>query len=78
MAALKLCAFGKSLGVVLPKGLLARLDMGEGGTLHVVAAPDGPRLKRVAPESEWQMAAARACATKAFRRAPPLPRWASA
>jgi putative addiction module antidote len=59
MATLKLRAIGNSVGVVLPKDLLARLDLQEGDTLHVVEAPDGLRLKRADPEFERQMVAAR-------------------
>ena len=44
MATLKLRAIGNSVGVVLPKDLLARLRVGEGDTLHVVETPDGGLL----------------------------------
>lgn len=59
MATLKLRAIGNSVGVVLPKDLLAKLDLQEGDTLHVVEAPDGLRLKRADPDFERQMDAAR-------------------
>lgn len=59
MATLKLRAIGNSVGVVLPKDLLARLDLKEGDTLHVVEASDGLRLQRADPEFERQMDAAR-------------------
>ena len=58
-ATLKLRAIGNSMGVVLPKELLAKLDLREGDTLHVVEAPDGLRLKRADPEFERQMEVAR-------------------
>jgi len=35
MASLKLRAIGNSAGVVLPKELLAKLDLRDGDTLHV-------------------------------------------
>ncbi len=42
---------GASLGVVLPKELLAELDLGEGDTLYPVRTPDGVELTRYDPES---------------------------
>ena len=59
MAALKLRAIGNSVGVVLPKELLAKLGLREGDTLHVVESPDGLRLKRADPDFERQMEVAR-------------------
>jgi putative addiction module antidote len=59
MATLKLRAIGNSVGVVLPKELLARLNVGEGDTLYVIEAPDGFRLKRSDPAFERQMEEAR-------------------
>lgn len=59
MATLKLRAIGNSVGVVLPKELLAKLGLGEGDTLHLLDAPDGIRLKRADPEFERQMEEAR-------------------
>ncbi len=59
MATLKLRAIGNSVGVVLPKELLAKLDLREGDTLHVVESPDGFRLKRAEPDFEQQMEVAR-------------------
>ena len=44
MATLKLRAIGNSVGVVLPKELLAKLNLGEGDTLHVIEQPDGGLL----------------------------------
>ena len=41
MATLKLRAIGNSVGVVLPKELLAQLKVKEGDTLHAVAQPEG-------------------------------------
>jgi putative addiction module antidote len=59
MATLKLRSIGNSVGVVLPKELLARLNLREGDTLYVVEGPDGFRLKRSDPEFERQMEVAR-------------------
>ena len=59
MATLKLRAIGNSVGVVLPKELLARLNVAEGDTLHVIEAPDGLRLKRSDPVFERQREEAR-------------------
>ncbi|MBR0654161.1 AbrB/MazE/SpoVT family DNA-binding domain-containing protein [Plastoroseomonas arctica] len=44
MATLKLRAIGNSVGVVLPKELLARLNIGEGDVLHAVEQPGGAVL----------------------------------
>lgn len=44
MATLKLRAIGNSVGVVLPKELLAQLKVKEGDTLHAIAQPDGSVL----------------------------------
>ena len=59
MATLKLRSIGNSVGVVLPKELLARLNLREGDTLHVVESPDGFRVKRSDPDFERQMETAR-------------------
>ena len=58
-ATLKVRAVGNSLGVVLPRDVLARLRVGEGDTLHVVETEDGIRLVRHDPEFGRQMEAAR-------------------
>lgn len=55
MATLKLRAIGNSVGVVLPKELLARLDLREGDTVHVVEQPGGLTLTRLSPEQEEQL-----------------------
>ena len=59
MATIKLRAVGNSVGVVLPKDLLARLNLREGDSLHLVEGPDGFRLKRADPDFERQMEVAR-------------------
>ncbi len=56
---LKVTRIGNSAGVVLPKELLAHLDVEIGGTLSVSKTPRGIELS--APEADFdaQMAAAR-------------------
>jgi putative addiction module antidote len=41
MTALKLTAIGTSTGVVIPKEMLARMNLSKGDTLYVTEAPDG-------------------------------------
>ena len=41
MVQLKVRKFGNSLGVVLPKEVLSRLQAGDGQALYLVEAPDG-------------------------------------
>jgi len=48
--ALKIRKFGNSLGVVLPKDLLADLDVGEGDLLYPVRTPEGIRFTPYDPE----------------------------
>lgn len=55
MATLKLRAVGNSVGVVLPKELLARLNLAEGDSLQVVESPDGLLLTVVPQETEAQL-----------------------
>jgi putative addiction module antidote len=55
MATLKLRAIGNSVGVVLPKDLLAKLNLDEGDTVQVVETQDGFLLTRVEPDVEEQL-----------------------
>lgn len=41
MVEIKLRKIGNSLGVILPKEALARLNVGEGDALFITEAPDG-------------------------------------
>lgn len=41
---LKLTQIGNSVGIVLPKELLAKLRVGKGDTLTVIETPDGIEL----------------------------------
>lgn len=60
MATLKLRNIGNSVGVVLPKELLARLNVGPGDTLHAVEQPGGGvLLTTLDPEVARQLAVGR-------------------
>jgi putative addiction module antidote len=59
MSALKLTAIGNSVGVILPKEVLARLGVGKGDTLFAVETDGGLRLTTSDPEFEKQMEVAR-------------------
>jgi putative addiction module antidote len=41
MTTLKLTTVGSSTGVVIPKEMLTRLNVGKGDTLHAVETPEG-------------------------------------
>lgn len=56
---LKLTQIGNSVGVVLPKELLARLHVEKGDTLYATESPDGVRLTPFNPEFEKQIEMAR-------------------
>ena len=59
MTALKLTSIGNSVGVVLPKELLAKLGVGKGDTLYAVETQDGLRLTVADAAFEAQMQVAR-------------------
>ena len=59
MSALKLTAIGNSVGVILPKEVLARLGVGKGDTLFAVETDGGLRLTTSDPDFEKQMEVAR-------------------
>ncbi len=59
MTALKLTQIGNSVGLILPKEVLARLKMEKGDTLFLTDAADGVMLTPYSPAFESQMAAAR-------------------
>lgn len=60
MTQLKVRPIGNSLGVVLPKEALARLNVKDGDTLFLTEGPDGSmRITPYDPEFEAQMRAAR-------------------
>jgi putative addiction module antidote len=55
MPALKLTQIGNSVGVILPKEVLARLKLSKGDTLHVTETPDGIALTPYDPSFEQQL-----------------------
>lgn len=59
MNALKLTQIGNSVGVILPKEVLARLKVGKGDTLYVTDAPTGVTLTPYDPALEEQLALGR-------------------
>ena len=59
MTTLKLTQIGNSVGVILPKEMLARLKLEKGDTVFVTDAVDGIMLSPYSAEFETQMAAAR-------------------
>lgn len=59
MTALKLSRIGNSVGVVLPKDVLARLRLEAGDTIYLTESPDGYRLTPYDAEFEAQMRIAR-------------------
>ncbi len=59
MTTLKLTQIGNSVGVILPKEVLARLKVEKGDSLFVTEAANGVTLTAYNPEFEAQMEAAR-------------------
>ncbi|MBV9077026.1 MAG: AbrB/MazE/SpoVT family DNA-binding domain-containing protein [Methylobacteriaceae bacterium] len=59
MVALKLTQIGNSVGIVLPKEVQSRLNVGKGDVLYLTEGPDGFRLTPYAPDFEAQMSVAR-------------------
>ena len=55
MHALKLTQIGNSVGVILPKEVLARLRLSKGDTLHVSETPGGIALTPYDPNFEAQV-----------------------
>ena len=55
MTTIKIRAVGNSLGVVLPKELIARLRVSKGDKLFVQETVDGIRLTPYDPEFQQQM-----------------------
>ena len=55
MSAIKLTQVGNSVGVILPKELLARLRLEKGDELYALETPDGIRLTTYDPELAAQM-----------------------
>jgi putative addiction module antidote len=59
MHTLKLTQIGNSVGLILPKEVLAKLDVTKGDEVYLTESPDGVRLTVHNPEFEAQMKAAR-------------------
>lgn len=59
MHALKLTQIGNSVGVILPKEVLAQLNVEKGDTVYLTSSPDGMRLTPHDPAFSHQMQAAR-------------------
>lgn len=55
MAALKLTQIGNSVGVILPKEVLARLKLGKGDTVFVTDAANGVTLTPYDPTLEEEL-----------------------
>ena len=59
MNALKLTQIGNSVGVILPKEVLARLKLEKGDTVFLTEAADGITLTPYSAQFETQMGEAR-------------------
>ena len=59
MHSLKLTQIGNSVGVILPREMLAKLGMAKGDTIYAVDQPDGVRLTVADPDFAAQMDVAR-------------------
>ena len=57
MTALKLTQIGNSVGVILPKDVLARLKLGKGNTVFVTDAAHGVTLTPYDPTLDEQLSA---------------------
>jgi putative addiction module antidote len=55
MVKLKVTQIGNSLGVVLPKEVLARLKLGKGDSLFLTEGPDGWRMSPYDPDIAEQL-----------------------
>ena len=64
MSALKVTQIGNSLGVILPKEVLAHLKVEKGDLLYVSETVNGVLISPYSPEFEQQMDAARSIMKK--------------
>ena len=55
MHTLKLTQIGNSVGVILPKELVAKMGLTKGDTVYAIEQPDGVRLTTADPDFEAQM-----------------------
>ncbi len=56
---LKVTQIGNSLGVILPREVLADLDLAKGDQLYLTRSPEGYRFTKNDPEFERKMTLAR-------------------
>ena len=66
MTALKIRKIGNSAGVILPKEMLADLNVKEGEVIHLVKSGAGYSLHAEVPDFERKMEAARYVMRKRF------------
>jgi putative addiction module antidote len=59
MISLKLTSIGNSVGLVLPKDVLAKLKVEKGDVVYLTESPEGYKLTPYDPEFERQMETAR-------------------
>lgn len=64
MHAMKLTQIGNSIGLILPKEILARLKLEKGDTVFVTETPEGVAITPYDPQFADQMDAARAVMKK--------------
>ncbi len=64
MHTLKLTQIGNSVGLILPKEVLARLKLEKGDTVFLTETPDGVAMTPYDPQFAEQMDAARAIMKK--------------
>ncbi len=64
MHALKLTQIGNSVGVILPKEVLANLTLEKGDTIFITETPNGYLVTPYDPTFEAQMSSARAVMKK--------------
>jgi putative addiction module antidote len=57
--AVKITTIGNSVGIVLPKEILAKLNVEKGDSLYLVDTPDGIQLTAYDPTFSEEMEAAR-------------------
>ncbi len=55
MHSLKITQIGNSLGLILPKEMLARLKLEKGDTVHITESPDGLVVTPYDPALEEQL-----------------------
>jgi putative addiction module antidote len=66
MTALKLRKIGNSVGVILPKEVLAELNVGEGEVVHLQKSAEGFTMRAGAPDFDRKIEAAQYVMRKRF------------